>query len=329
MSALCTDLHAVNTTLELNGFDSGLLCSMVPFANAVRAAIRADVPLQAGNVLPVRAAAASSPATTSSSSRCATCWPRSCRWRPTSSAGWRSGRRRGCERDADAPDERARARCWRRTTSSAGPRAASSTRSSSWPRRSPACRSPRSTSSAPSSQHQVATSGFEGGDTPIETTPCAASWWSPGEPIMVEDAGTDERFADNPWTTGDDRRGQVLRIPPAAHAGRRGDRHAVRLRQRVAPGDAGVRQGPGPARRPGRRRARARARLPPAQRGQRAAQHVQRAAGALRRAGQPRPQEPADVGVAVARVAGARRDRGRPARHRSPARGAASTGWTG
>ncbi len=33
-SALCTDLHAVNTTLELNGFDSGLLCSMVPFANA-------------------------------------------------------------------------------------------------------------------------------------------------------------------------------------------------------------------------------------------------------------------------------------------------------
>jgi len=34
MSALCTDLHAVNTTLELNGFDSGLLCSVVPFAGA-------------------------------------------------------------------------------------------------------------------------------------------------------------------------------------------------------------------------------------------------------------------------------------------------------
>ena len=34
MSGLCTDLHAVNTTLELNGFDGGLLCSMVPFANA-------------------------------------------------------------------------------------------------------------------------------------------------------------------------------------------------------------------------------------------------------------------------------------------------------
>lgn len=34
MSGLCTDLHAVNTTVELNGFGSGLLCSMVPFANA-------------------------------------------------------------------------------------------------------------------------------------------------------------------------------------------------------------------------------------------------------------------------------------------------------
>lgn len=34
LSGLCTDLHAVNTTLALNGFDSGLLCSMVPFASA-------------------------------------------------------------------------------------------------------------------------------------------------------------------------------------------------------------------------------------------------------------------------------------------------------
>ena len=33
-SGLCTDLHAVNTTLELNGFAGGLLCSMVPFANS-------------------------------------------------------------------------------------------------------------------------------------------------------------------------------------------------------------------------------------------------------------------------------------------------------
>lgn len=34
MSGLCTDLHAVNTTLELNGFEGGLLCSLVPFVNA-------------------------------------------------------------------------------------------------------------------------------------------------------------------------------------------------------------------------------------------------------------------------------------------------------
>ncbi|GAA5137334.1 hypothetical protein GCM10023339_77570 [Alloalcanivorax gelatiniphagus] len=33
-AGLCTDLHAVNTTLELNGFASGLLCSMVPFVGA-------------------------------------------------------------------------------------------------------------------------------------------------------------------------------------------------------------------------------------------------------------------------------------------------------
>lgn len=33
VSRLCTDLHAVNTTLELNGFAAGLLCSTVPFRN--------------------------------------------------------------------------------------------------------------------------------------------------------------------------------------------------------------------------------------------------------------------------------------------------------
>jgi hypothetical protein len=32
MSALCTDLHAVNTALEDQGFGGGLLCSLVPFA---------------------------------------------------------------------------------------------------------------------------------------------------------------------------------------------------------------------------------------------------------------------------------------------------------
>jgi hypothetical protein len=33
-AGLCTDLHAVNTTLESQGFGSGLLCSLVPFATA-------------------------------------------------------------------------------------------------------------------------------------------------------------------------------------------------------------------------------------------------------------------------------------------------------
>jgi len=31
---LCTDLHAVNTSLEAQGFGSGLLCSVVPFEDA-------------------------------------------------------------------------------------------------------------------------------------------------------------------------------------------------------------------------------------------------------------------------------------------------------
>jgi hypothetical protein len=34
MAGLCTDLHAVNTTLEAEGFGPGLLCSLVPFADA-------------------------------------------------------------------------------------------------------------------------------------------------------------------------------------------------------------------------------------------------------------------------------------------------------
>jgi PspAB-like protein len=32
-AGLCTDLHAVNTALEAQGFASGLLCSLVPFAD--------------------------------------------------------------------------------------------------------------------------------------------------------------------------------------------------------------------------------------------------------------------------------------------------------
>ena len=34
LTALCTDLHAVNTTLEQNGYGPGLLCSLLPFTDS-------------------------------------------------------------------------------------------------------------------------------------------------------------------------------------------------------------------------------------------------------------------------------------------------------
>jgi len=34
LTGLCTDLHAVNTTLEQDGFGPGLLCSLIPFADS-------------------------------------------------------------------------------------------------------------------------------------------------------------------------------------------------------------------------------------------------------------------------------------------------------
>jgi len=34
LAGLCTDLHAVNTTLELHGYGPGLLCSLIPFTGA-------------------------------------------------------------------------------------------------------------------------------------------------------------------------------------------------------------------------------------------------------------------------------------------------------
>jgi hypothetical protein len=34
LTALCTDLHAVNTTLELDGYGPGLLCSLIPFGDS-------------------------------------------------------------------------------------------------------------------------------------------------------------------------------------------------------------------------------------------------------------------------------------------------------
>ena len=50
-------------------------------------------------------------------------------------------------------------------------------------------------------QHQVATAGFEGETTPCDDSMCRNVVES-GQPIMLDDASQDPRFADNPWTTG-------------------------------------------------------------------------------------------------------------------------------
>ncbi|CAB4960501.1 unannotated protein [freshwater metagenome] len=51
-------------------------------------------------------------------------------------------------------------------------------------------------------QHQVATTGFEGQDSAREDALCRVVVES-GQSVMVEDAGRDARFAHSPWTTGE------------------------------------------------------------------------------------------------------------------------------
>ncbi|RYB96340.1 sensor histidine kinase [Nocardioides glacieisoli] len=51
-------------------------------------------------------------------------------------------------------------------------------------------------------QHQVATVGFEGQESAERDSMCRLVVES-GHSIMLEDAAQDERFADNPWTTGE------------------------------------------------------------------------------------------------------------------------------
>ena len=96
-SALVTDLHAVNTALEAQGFGLGLLCSLRGLRRAVRAAARPGLPVQAGHVLPVRAQRRQAARETSSSSRCATPSPPSCRSRTTPTGGCRCGAPPACE----------------------------------------------------------------------------------------------------------------------------------------------------------------------------------------------------------------------------------------
>ena len=51
-------------------------------------------------------------------------------------------------------------------------------------------------------QHQVATTGFEGQDSAREDALCRVVVES-GQSVMVEDAARDARFAHSPWTTGE------------------------------------------------------------------------------------------------------------------------------
>ncbi len=51
-------------------------------------------------------------------------------------------------------------------------------------------------------QHQVATAGFVGSDSPAEDSMCRTVV-DLGEPVMVADASQDDRYADSPWTTGE------------------------------------------------------------------------------------------------------------------------------
>ena len=73
MGALVTDLHAVTTSLEVQGFGHAVLCSLVSFADPVGTVPGAGLPIQAGHVLPVRPHRTAASGTTSWSSRSVTC----------------------------------------------------------------------------------------------------------------------------------------------------------------------------------------------------------------------------------------------------------------
>ena len=134
-----------------------------PFANAVGPALRADLPLQAGHVLPLRAHGRAVPRHPAGAVRARPAGRASCRWSPTCSAGWPSGRLRGCERDArgsateslaaydvlDGPPRRELDALVELAAQVAGvPFAAVNLLSAAL-------------------QHQVATTGFEGADSPM------------------------------------------------------------------------------------------------------------------------------------------------------------------
>ncbi|MEZ5097557.1 MAG: hypothetical protein R2731_16550 [Nocardioides sp.] len=93
LPGLCTDLHAVNTTLELAGFETGLLCTMVPFADQAGRRFGLVYLYKQGTYYafaPVGGAPTPA-ATICWRSRCVTSSRASCPWSPISAAGSRSG----------------------------------------------------------------------------------------------------------------------------------------------------------------------------------------------------------------------------------------------
>ena len=82
LEGLVTDLHAVNSSLELGGFGPQLLCTIMAFQRLRRPQARPGLPVQAGHVLPVRAAIRRAPG-----QRAGTADPRRARRRPEGRAG--------------------------------------------------------------------------------------------------------------------------------------------------------------------------------------------------------------------------------------------------
>ena len=95
-AGLCTDLHAVNTLLEEQGFASGLLCSMVSFTGHGRTASGWSTSTSRARSTPSRPRARTS-ATTSPRSPYATCSRPSSPWSGTCSAGSRCGMLPDCD----------------------------------------------------------------------------------------------------------------------------------------------------------------------------------------------------------------------------------------
>ena len=240
MAGLCTDLHAVNTTLELNGFAGGLLCSMVPFATASGQRFGLTYLYKQGTFYPFAPSGEQSRDTLlelSVRDHLAAELP------DGAGPAALAGRVEGARPVSDEVRDQQRERVLATYDVLDGPRAPRArTRWSSSPRRSRACRSPRSTCSAPTPSTRSPRPGSRGRTRRSRLDVPARG----GDRAVRSCSRTPRRtprFADNPWTTGEVAHMKLLRLPPVADARRGGDRHAVRLRRRRPPGDPRGRRG--------------------------------------------------------------------------------------